>query len=105
MFMLILAAATAACPFPADQWTRIATKHALPLEAVRVFGDLAEKGEPFQASDALPVGAHPPFSRFVSAQALGCDLVINYEHGGIAHSYPAARLRFQAGHWILVSRG
>jgi hypothetical protein len=48
-------------------------------------GGIAEKGDRFQASDALPLGPHPPFSRFVSAQGRGCELVLKYEHGGIAH--------------------
>jgi len=105
MFLFVLAAAATICPFPTDQWTRMATKHDLPPEVIQVFGDIAEKGEPFQVGDALPSGPPRPLSRFVAAQGRGCDLILNYEHGGRGHSYPTARLRFQAGHWVMVSRG
>lgn len=100
----VAAAATAACPFPASPSTAIATMRSLPLGTAQLVGDMADHGEPFQASDVLPAGKHPPFSRFVSAQGHGCDLAVNYERGGIAHSWRTTHLRFDAGKWIVVSR-
>ena len=103
MLIFALAAATAACPFP-ESGVPISFKRDLPSGAVAAFGELAEKGEPFQVSDALPPGPHPPFSRFVSAEGRGCELVLHYEHGGIGHGFPTARLRFVRGRWTLESR-
>lgn len=104
MLLLAVAASTAACPYLADRATVLASKQALPASALTAFGELAGKGEPFQESDILPIGAHPPFSRFVSAEGQGCKLTLHYEHGGIGHSWPTARFRFAGGHWTLLSR-
>ena len=105
MILLFLAlAASSACPYPTDRGTVIATRQDLPASALTVFGELADKGEPFQASDLLPAGHHLPFSRFVAAEAQGCGLTLHYEHGGIGHSWPTARFHFADGRWALLSR-
>ena len=104
MFILVLAAGVLACPFPIDRSTTISTRADLPAAVVRSFGDIAEKGQPFQVSDALPPGPHPPFSRFVSAQARGCELELHYEHGGRGHGWQTAHFHFESGHWVMISR-
>ncbi|UAJ12764.1 hypothetical protein [Polymorphobacter megasporae] len=96
--------AAAACPFLVDSPTTIAAKSDSPAEAIQVIGEMADKGEPFQVSDALPAGPHPPWSRFVSAQGQGCDLTIDYEHGGIGHFRAKKRLHFDGLNWTLVNR-
>jgi len=95
-------AAAAACPFQIDSPTVIAAKRDLPPEVIRIVGEMADKGEPFQESDALPAGPHPPWSRFVSAQGQGCDLNVEYEHGGRGHYRARELVRFDAGHWTKV---
>jgi len=100
----VASAATAACPFPASLSTAIATMLSLPPGTAQLVGDMADLGEPFQATDVLPAGKHPPFSRFVSAEGRGCDLSVNYERGGIAHSWRTTHLRFDAGKWVVVNR-
>lgn len=97
-------AVAAVCPFPVDSPTVIATKRDLPPEAIQVVGEMADKGEPFQESDALPAGPHPPWARFVSAQGQGCDLTVDYEHGGRGHYWAKEQLRFAAGHWAMAGR-
>jgi len=87
-----------ACPFPSDHPTIIATKHDLPSAVSQALGDMADKGEPFQAGDVILPG-RPPWSRFVSAEGRGCDLVVQYERGGRGYSRPAARFRFTDGRW------
>ena len=104
MIELALLATMASCPFAPDQWTAIGTKHELPPAAAVAFGELADERQPFQATDVLPPGPRLPFSRFVSAQGRGCELLLNYEHGGRAHSWRTAHLRFDAGHWVVVDR-
>ncbi len=104
MIVLALIAVAASCPFPADQWTTIATKRELPPAAAAAFGEMAEKDQPFQVSDVVLSGHPLPFSRFVSARGHGCDLILDYEHGGRAHSWKTAHLRFGAGRWVVDGR-
>ena len=106
MLLAFFAAATvAACPYPNTGDTVVTSKRDLPPEALAAFGPLADKGEPFQVSDALPPGRPPPpFSRLISASARGCELDLTYEHGGRAHSIQTARFRFANGHWLLIRR-
>lgn len=105
MLLAMFAAATvAACPYSSTGETVITSKRALPPEALAVFGPIADKGEPFQMSDALLPGPHPPFSRFISGSARGCELDLTYEHGGRGHSTETAWFRFTKGHWLLIRR-
>lgn len=105
--MLVLAAAAlaAACPYPVDRVTAIPTRRALPVSALAAFGELAEKGAPFQVTDVIMAGPPLPFSRFVAAEAQGCQLTLHYEHGGIAHSWPTVRFGYVRGRgWALLNR-
>ena len=104
MIVFALVATIGSCPFPPDHWTAIPTKRQLPPTAAAAFGEMADEGQPFQETDVLPLGPRLPFSRFVSAQGRGCELVLDYEHGGRAHSRRTAHMRFDAGHWIIVDR-
>ena len=65
---------------------------------------MAERGAPFEVSDAVGPGPLLPFARFISARQTGCTLEIRYEHGGIAHMFETAILRYQARRWMLVHR-
>lgn len=103
-YAALTAAAPTACPFQATQPTNIATIRNLPPGAAKLIGAMVDHGEAFQATDMLPAGKRPPFSRFVSAEGRGCDLVVKYERGGIAHTWRTTLLRFAAGRWALVSR-
>ena len=98
VFLFALAAAVANCPFPRGRHIHIAHKRDLPAGAAGAVGDMAERGEPFQVSDAL--GPDPlPFIQFVSAEGRGCDLRITYRYGGIAVGVRSALLRFEEGQW------
>lgn len=98
VLLFALAAAVANCPFPRGRNIHVAYKRDLPAGAAGAVGDMAERGEPFQVSDAL--GPDPlPFIRFVSAEGEGCDLRITYEYGGIAVRVRSALLRFHDGQW------
>lgn len=89
------------CPFPTDNPVPIASLAAMPAGARALLGEMADVGRPFQASDALPPGPHPPFRRFVAARGLGCTLAVSYEQGGFAHEWHTSRLRLVDGAWRL----
>jgi hypothetical protein len=77
----------------------------LPRGAEAALGfAMAERGQPFEVSDAVGPGPLLPFARFMSARQNGCMLEIRYEHGGIAHTFETALLQYQARHWVLVHR-
>jgi hypothetical protein len=73
----------------------------LPAGAAAALGfPIAERGAPWNATDAVRRGPLLPFARFISAQGGGCTLTVRYERGGIAHSYETATLaRHQQG-WV-----
>jgi hypothetical protein len=100
----LASATTATCPFAINRSTTIAFRRDLPLTVPQLIGEMADKEEPFQATDMLPPGRHLPFLRFVSAEGRGCDLMVKYEQGGIAHSWLTAHLRFDTDRWTLVNR-
>lgn len=77
----------------------------LPRGAEAALGfAMAERGQPFQVSDAVGPGPLLPFARFIAARQSNCALQIRYEHGGIAHSFETALLEYRNGHWVLVHR-
>jgi len=77
----------------------------LPRGAEAALGfPMAERGQPFEVSDAVGPGPLLPFARFISAQQNDCSLEIRYEHGGIAHTFETALLQYQARRWVLVHR-
>ncbi|MCE7798468.1 hypothetical protein LWE61_18170 [Sphingobium sufflavum] len=92
MPVLTLIALAAAAPVPLPACThgperRFLRLKQVPPGAVAAMGmTMAEKGEPFQATDALTRPALPR-SRFVSAVQRGCRLTLSYEQGGIAHRW------------------
>ncbi len=64
--------------------------------------EMANVGQPFQATDAIQPGTGAlPFRRFVSAQQAGCRLDLNYEHGGRSYSRETAVLENIDGTWFL----
>jgi hypothetical protein len=93
-----------ACPYSSADWTTLPSKRDLPPEALAAFGELADRSEPFQLTDVVPPGQRLPFSRFVVATAHGCDLFLEYEHGGRGYGHETARFQFVDGHWGLLSR-
>lgn len=115
MATLFVAAAVAASPFAAEakggaacsvrgSWT-FARKASLPSGAAAALGfPMAERGAPFQVSDAIGPGPRLPFDRFVLATQRDCILTIRYEHGGIAHTFETAVLQYQGRRWVLLRR-
>ena len=77
----------------------------LPGGAAAALGfPIAERGAPWNATDAVRPGPLLPFARFISAQGGGCTLTIRYEHGGIAHSIESATLVRRGEGWALERR-
>jgi hypothetical protein len=77
----------------------------LPAGAAAALGfPIAERGAPWNATDAVRPGPLLPFARFISAQGGGCTLTIRYERGGIAHSFQTASLARSGTGWTLVRR-
>jgi hypothetical protein len=77
----------------------------LPSGAAAALGfAMAERGQPFEVSDAVGPGPLLPFARFISARQNDCTLEIRYERGGIAHTFETALLQYQARRWVLVHR-
>jgi hypothetical protein len=77
----------------------------LPTGAEAALGfAMAERGGPWEVSDAVGPGPLLPFARFISAHQTDCLLEIRYEHGGIAHTYETALLRYQGRRWVLLHR-
>ncbi|WP_206240713.1 hypothetical protein [Novosphingobium terrae] len=101
MLLIALALATASCPYPQDRTIAFASKAEMPQDALKAFGELAERNQPFNLSDVVEPG-DPPMRRFVKAQAQGCDLLLTYEHGGRARGVSEARLRFTEGRWTVT---
>ena len=90
----------AACPHFSRLYARLAD---LPPGAAAALGfPIAERGAPWNATDAVRPGPLLPFARFISAAGGGCTLTIRYEHGGIAHSDETAILARRARGWALV---
>jgi hypothetical protein len=95
---------TAMAAVACDDRTNVTFEHKsdLPPGILAELGfDMADLGEPFQATDVI-IGKRLPWARFISAQQIGCSLLIlNYERGGIAHSFETARLELVGGKWSL----
>jgi hypothetical protein len=87
------------CP---DIFRTFAHKAELPPGVRAVLFPMAERGRPFQVSDALRPGPRLPFSRFVSAQQHGCALALRYEYGGRAHGFATAQLELRGRDWVMV---
>jgi hypothetical protein len=112
---LILATAVAAIAAPPEakgpatcrvhgSWN-FPRKANLPRGAAAALGfAMAERGAPWQVSDAIGPGPMLPFDRFIFAHQINCTLAIRYEHGGIAHTYETALLEYRARAWVLVRR-
>jgi hypothetical protein len=112
---LFLAVALAIAPLAAEakgiaacsvrgSWT-FPRKANLPRGAAAALGfPMAERGAPWNVSDAVGPGPMLPFDRFISARQVNCALEIRYEHGGIAHTYNNALLDYRAGRWVLLHR-
>jgi hypothetical protein len=82
-----------------------ARKAELPAGAMAALGiDMAERGAPWNATDAVGPGPLLPFDRFISAHQAGCTLTINWEHGGIAHFNQSAVLVRRGNRWVVTSR-
>ncbi len=92
------------CPYPTDTPVEITRVASLPAGVRARLGEMADVGQPFQATDSLPPGGHPPFRRLVAAQGRGCTLAVSYEQGGIAHTWPTLRLEFSGGAWKAAGR-
>ena len=74
----------------------------LPTGAAAAIGfAMAERGASWNVSDDVGPGPMLPFARFISARQVNCTLEIRYEHGGIAHTYETAVLRYQGRRWVL----
>jgi hypothetical protein len=106
---LAAGAAPPAAPAPRDgacllHGTRsFARKSDLPRGALAALGfPMAERGAPFQVSDAIGPGPRLPFARFVAARLSACSLTIRYEHGGIAHTFETALLARRGDNWVVV---
>ena len=77
----------------------------LPAGAAAALGfPSAERGAPWNATDAVRPGPLLPFARFISAEGGGCTLTIRYEHGGIAHRFESATLVRRGDGWVLARR-
>jgi hypothetical protein len=110
----ILLALAAAAPMPAaakgvcrvnGAWSfpRLAN---LPRGALAALGfAMAERGAPFEASDAIGPGPPLPSARFIAATQRDCTLVIRYEQGGIAHFNTAASLAWTGRGWVRIDAG
>jgi hypothetical protein len=97
------AKATVVC----DDQTKVSFAHKsdLPPGVLVALGfEMADVGEPFQATDVV-MDKRLPWARFISAQQIGCGLLIlTYERGGIAYSQDTARLELVEGKWTLRPR-
>ncbi|GGB89738.1 hypothetical protein [Pseudoduganella buxea] len=112
ILLLLLAGAAAAKPSaPADcADARLPLLlHELPLPAQQLLGrgeagvgGLADRDEPFTATDAV-FGPLRPMTRFVGAAAGERCLAVVLERGGIAHFVETAILREVDGRWGLVA--
>ena len=82
-----------------------ARKADLPAGVPEAFGKaMAERGTPFQATDALGPGPALPPTRFIAARQTGCRLALHFEQGGFAHTYETAILEYRGDRWVLLSR-
>jgi hypothetical protein len=54
--------------------------------------EMADPGQPFQATDVI-VGKRLPGRRLIAAYASGDGWILHYEAGGVAHSYHVAFFR------------
>jgi len=82
-----------------------ARKADLPAGAAAALGfNMAERGQPFQATDDIAPGPRLPGSRFIAARQQGCRLAIRYERGGIAHTYNSAVLERRGNRWVVLRR-
>ena len=64
----VAAAATAPCPFPAGPSTGIAATRSLPPDTAQLIGDMADHGEPFQATDVLSRRYKASIYRYIAVQ-------------------------------------
>ena len=80
-----------------------ARKADVPRAAMATLGVvMAERGQPFQATDVIMPGQRLPGARFAGARLDGCTLTIRYERGGIAHTWNTAVLQRRGIGWVLV---
>jgi hypothetical protein len=85
------------CPRAARDYARLRD---LPDGVAGALGfPIAERGAPWNATDAVGPGPLLPFARFLAARQTGCTLVLRYEHGGIAHTDESAILVLRGGRW------
>jgi hypothetical protein len=112
LVVLAASAASQACAASSDRqtcsvhgnWT-FPRKANLPRGAEAALGfAMAERGHPFEVSDAVGPGPMLPFARFIAARQHDCSLEIRYEHGGIAHTFQTALLHYRDRRWVLVHR-
>ena len=100
---LMLVAAPAAAGPMADpdcklstQVEEVSTLGALPPEIRKLLGAMAEKGAPFNKTDAVTDGTLP-FKRLLRAGHRGDTWFVWYEHGGITYFWHAAVIRVVPG--------
>lgn len=65
---------------------------------------MAERGQPFQATDVLMPGPRLPSTRFVAARETGCSLRLDYQQGGIALFRATALFERRGGRWLMLRR-
>jgi len=70
------------------------------VDIIEKLGPMADADEPFEASDVISTPPLP-FRRFISATQSGCNLTINYESGGRAHSRGVILLRQTGDTWTV----
>jgi hypothetical protein len=74
----------------------------VPRGALAALGiPMAERGQPFQATDVIMPGERLPGVRFAWARLDGCTLTIRYEQGGIAHTWNTAIVERRGISWVL----
>jgi len=72
----------------------VATYAQVPLEIRNMVGDMAERGQPFQVSDAIdPKLPALPTRRLLRAGHRGGDWFLLYERGGVARYWQIAVFR------------
>ncbi|GAA4818278.1 hypothetical protein GCM10023232_13610 [Sphingosinicella ginsenosidimutans] len=75
----------------------------VPRGAMAALGvRMAERGQPFQATDVIMPGERLPGARFAAARLDGCTLTIRYERGGIAHTWNTAVIERRGIGWVVV---
>lgn len=94
---------------PSTQWTSLHSKHDLPAEVlaafVDAFGELADRGQPFRATDVvLPGEEGLPSRRFIQARSNCGEVILDFEQGGRGYSKQTVRFQLANGHWTITER-